>query len=97
MDLRAEDVRARRFTVTRWHRGYDVAEVDVLLERAASALEELAAGAPAGPAHPALTGEEVRSSTFGTTLRRTGYDEAEVDEFLDALAEALDAASVSPR
>ena len=92
MDLRAEDVRARRFTVTRWHRGYDVAEVDVLLERAASALEQLAAGGPA-----VLTGEDVRSSTFGTTLRRTGYDEAEVDEFLDALAEALDAASVSPR
>jgi DivIVA domain-containing protein len=94
MELTAEDVRARRFTVTRWHRGYDVAEVDALLERAASALEELAAGDPGGPA---LTGEDVRSSTFGTTLRRTGYDEAEVDEFLDALAEALDAASVSPR
>ena len=90
MELTSQDVRARRFAVTRWRRGYERADVDALLARAATALDELAAGRTPSPS---LTGDEVRSSTFGTTGLREGYDEGEVDEFLDTLAADLDAAS----
>jgi len=79
MELTSQDVRARRFTVTRWRRGYERADVD--------ALE--AGRTPSPP----LTGEEVRSTTFGTTGLREGYDEREVDEFLETLAADLDAVS----
>lgn len=90
MELTSQDVRARRFAVTRWRRGYERADVDALLARAAAVLDELAAG---GTPSPPLTGEEVRSTTFGTTGLREGYDEREVDEFLETLAADLDAAS----
>jgi DivIVA domain-containing protein len=93
MELTSQDVRARRFAVTRWRRGYERADVDALLVRAAAVLDELAAGRTPSPP---LTGEEVRSTTFGTTGLREGYDEREVDDFLDGLAAALDAAS-APR
>ena len=90
MELTSQDVRARRFAVTRWRRSYERADVDALLVRAAAVLDELAAGRTPSPP---LTGEEVRSTTFGTTGLREGYDEAEVDEFLDTLAADLDALS----
>ena len=90
MELTSHDVRARRFAVTRWRRGYERADVDALLAHAAAVLDDLAAGRSPSPP---LTGEEVRSSTFGTAGLREGYDEAEVDEFLDILAADLDALS----
>jgi DivIVA domain-containing protein len=90
MELTSQDVRARRFALTRWRRGYERADVDALLARAAAVLDDLAAGR--SPSTP-LTGEEVRSTTFGTTGLREGYDEGEVDDFLDTLAADLDALS----
>ena len=90
MELTSQDVRARRFAVTRWRRGYERADVDALLARAAAALDALEAGRTPSPP---LTGEEVRSTTFGTAGLREGYDEGEVDDFLDTLAADLDAAS----
>ena len=49
MELTSQDVRARRFAVTRWRRGYERADVDALLARAAAALDELEAGAHTEP------------------------------------------------
>jgi DivIVA domain-containing protein len=44
----------------------------------------------------ALTPEDVLNKNFTPTQFRRGYDEREVDDFLDGLAAALDAAS-APR
>jgi len=87
--MTAPDVRAQRFTATKWREGYHAADVDALLVRAATALEELAAGRPSPTL---LTSDDVRSSRFEPTKLRPGYDQDEVDDFLDALADALDGA-----
>ena len=97
MALTAQDVRAKRFTVTRWRKGYERSEVIALLAFAATALDQLAAGRSPSPP---LDGEQVRTTTFGSTVWREGYDEREVDEFLEALASTLDALALagdSPR
>jgi DivIVA domain-containing protein len=97
MALTAMDVRAKRFTVTRWRKGYERSEVMALLAFAATALDQLAAGQSP---RPPLDGEQVRTATFSSTVLREGYDEREVDEFLEALASTLDALAVaadSPR
>ena len=93
MALTATDVRAKRFTVTRWRKGYERSEVIALLAFAATALDQLAAGqAPSPP----LDGEQIRAATFGSTVLRQGYDEREVDDFFEALASTLDALAAAP-
>jgi DivIVA domain-containing protein len=93
MALTATDVRTKRFTVTRWRKGYERSEVMALLAFAATALDQLAAGRSP---HPPLDGEQVRTATFGSTVLREGYDEREVDDFLEALASTLDALAAAP-
>ena len=56
MTLTATDVRAKRFTVTRWRKGYERSEVIALLAFAATALDQLAAGQSP---HPPLGGEQI--------------------------------------
>ena len=86
-------MRAKRFTVTRWRKGYERSEVIALLAFAATALDQLAAGRSPSPP---LDGEQVRTTTFGSTVLREGYDEREVDDFLEALASTLDALALAP-
>lgn len=63
--------------------GYDVGEVDAFLEHAAVALELLAQGVV-----PEMTPQMVEQSLFRMTLD-SGYDQKEVDQLLDQVAEAL--------
>lgn len=90
--MRAQDVAGRRFAVTKWREGYDMEQVDALLERGASTLADLQRGRD-GAGH--LTSEGVRSSRFSPTKLRQGYDQDEVDDFLDELAAELDSALAS--
>lgn len=90
--LTAHDVRGARFARTKFREGYDMGEVDALLERAAATLEVLA-GARPGPA--ALSARDVAESRFMATKFRDGYDQVEVDDFLDRVAAALVAAAGS--
>jgi len=39
---------------------------------------------------PPVPSRDIRECVFGTVLFRAGYDEAEVDRFLDELAAAID-------
>ena len=88
-----EELRSRTFTIRKLVPGYDVEEVHALLRRAASTLDELAAGRPSPEL---LTGEQVTASRFQDTKFRPGYDQDEVDDFLDGLVRALDAAHRRP-
>ncbi|MCU1432253.1 MAG: DivIVA domain protein [Actinotalea sp.] len=85
--MTAAELRAAHagLTTTSVREGYEAAEVDDLLDRAAQALAEHASGRPAG-----LTSQDVLGSMFHATALRPGYDQDEVDDLLDAVAEALD-------
>ena len=85
--ITAADVRA--VTIGRpplGRRGYDPAEVDEFLARAAGALDAVATGRP-----PGLTAQDVHSVVFAKPSFRAGrgYDEDQVDELLDAIEAAL--------
>jgi DivIVA domain-containing protein len=93
MVLTAKDVRAQRFTVIRWRKGYERSEVMALMAFAATALDQLAAGREPDPP---LDGDQIRTTMFNPTTLREGYDQGEVDDFLDALAATLDLLSGDP-
>lgn len=61
--------------------GYDMRDVDALLERVIDGLRGAA---------PPLTARDVRECAFRTVRLGSGYDEGEVDRFLDQLAAALE-------
>ncbi|KAA5826064.1 DivIVA domain-containing protein [Saccharopolyspora hirsuta] len=71
---------------TAGERGYDVDEVDALLDRVAATLRGV----------DALTADEVRSAEF-REAEAGGYDPDEVDALLDLVAEHLDAAPAPDR
>lgn len=76
--ITAAELRATTLRTTRLAAGYDVAEVDAFLDRAAAALEGTAVLAP----------DEVHAARFPQTWRR-GYAVEEVDDLLDRVADAL--------
>ena len=75
-----------RFPRRSWRPGYNVEDLDSLIDRIEATL-----GHMAGPGQ-ALTGDEVRAAKFRTT-RRKGYDQRTVDEALDSYADQLDSAA----
>jgi DivIVA domain-containing protein len=84
--LSPEAVRAQRFQETKFREGYDMGEVDALLDRAVAALTEATAGRPY---QHLLNADDVVAARFRATKFRPGYDQDEVDDFLDKLAAAL--------
>lgn len=82
--LRGDDLRAARLQPTKFREGYDMAQVDALLERAAVALDEHARGAA-----PSLTADEILASKFAATKFREGYDQDETDDLLDRVVQSL--------
>ena len=76
--ITAAELRGTPLPVHRSGDGYDAAEVDAFLARAAEALED----------DGSLTLDDVHAALF-TTVRRRGYDVDVVDDLLDRLADAL--------
>jgi DivIVA domain-containing protein len=84
--VQAAEIATKTFTTTAWRSGYDMAQVDDLLDRARTAL----AGHEAGrPVVGGLTAEGVVAARFSPTKFRQGYDQDEVDDYLDQLVAAL--------
>lgn len=79
-------LRARLAAVPRtsFRPGYDIADVDAFVERAAAALDAHAAGRP-GP----VTADEVLNVRFRSTSFRPGYDQDGIDDLLDEVVHAL--------
>lgn len=84
--LTAADVRAVVFSRPGFgKRGYAPAEVDDFLDRAAAALDAVAAGG-----QPTMTAADVHDVVFRKPpVGQRGYREDAVDDFLDRLAAAL--------
>lgn len=81
-------IQKARFSGAGMRAGYDVHEVDALLDRVVAGLS--ATG-------PQVTSHDVRGCVFRRVRMGPGYDEREVDRFLDRLAAALDELSLSER
>lgn len=82
------DVRAVTFPLTtEWRTGYAPRDVDRLIGELAQLVRGPGSGADIAPAVRELV-DRIRNCRFGTT-RRGGYDEKEVDEFLDRILNGL--------
>ena len=93
--LTSNDVDNVRFTATQFREGYEQHEVDGFLEKIASTLRVLQAGTNStGYASniagvKVLTADDVQSMKFQGTRFREGYEQDEVDSFLDHVVETL--------
>ncbi len=92
--ITGETLRTARLAGTSWGvSGYAATEVDAFLDRAAVALDELAAGRA-----PGMTAEDVSAVRFSVTRFRSGagYAMGPVDDLLDEVAVRLRAAAPRP-
>jgi DivIVA domain-containing protein len=80
-------VRAVTFPLTQWRTGYAPRDVDRLIGELAQLVRRPGSEADVPLAVRKLV-DRIRSSRFGTT-RRGGYEEEEVDEFLDRIMDNL--------
>jgi DivIVA domain-containing protein len=80
-------VRAVTFPLTKWSSGYAQRDVDRLLGELAQLLRRPGSDAEVSLAVRELL-DRIGNARFGTTLRG-GYDEEEVDEFLDRITDNL--------
>ena len=93
--LTSNDVDNVRFTATQFREGYEQHEVDSFLEKIASTLRVLQAGTNStGYASniagvKVLTVDDVQNVRFAATRLREGYEQDEVDRFLDHVVETM--------
>jgi DivIVA domain-containing protein len=83
---RPDDVRAVTFRLTSWRTGYAKRDVDRLIGELAQLVAPSASQEV--PLAVRKLVDRIRTSRFGTT-RRGGYEEEEVDEFLDRITDSL--------
>jgi DivIVA domain-containing protein len=82
------DIRAVAFPLTtEWGTGYTPRDVDRLIGELTQLVRGPGSGADVKPSARELV-DRIRNCEFGTT-RRGGYDEREVDEFLDRIMRGL--------
>ena len=86
--LTSADIGTTAFTITRFLEGYEMTEVDALLEAVRSTLAGFERPTILGDG-PAMTAFEVVNARFQPTKFRSGYKQDEVDIFLDRVVEAL--------
>ncbi|GAA4729330.1 hypothetical protein GCM10023350_10790 [Nocardioides endophyticus] len=84
-ELLIQEISHVQFTPVRLREGYDMGEVDALLERLLSALRAAEA-----------VDELVRTARFTPVRMREGYDMGEVDQFLDRVVSAAATADHTP-
>jgi DivIVA domain-containing protein len=83
----AADVRAVTFPLTKWHTGYAPRDVDRLIGELAQ-LVQRPEPEPDVPLAVRELVDRIRHSRFDTT-RRGGYEEEEVDQYLDRIVRDL--------
>jgi DivIVA domain-containing protein len=86
VSLTGADVRAARFAATKFRDGYNQDDVDTILDRAAAALDDIAAHRAT---HLTLTAEQLLNAKFRATKFREGYDQDAVDTFLATVVQEL--------
>lgn len=92
----SEQVAQIEFTTVRLRVGYDMQEVDLFLDAVIETLRGLEHGADARPAEPHVTARDVAAVQFSTTKIREGYDQEEVDQFVQQVVATLASYAASP-
>ncbi len=92
----SEQVAQIEFTTVRLRVGYDMQEVDLFLDSVIETLRGLEQGRDARPAEPHVTARDVAAVQFSTTKIREGYDQEEVDQFVQQVASTLASHAASP-
>ena len=93
--LTSNDVDNVRFTATQFREGYSQREVDRFLEKVANSLKVLqeradSSGYASESTHvQVLTVDDVQNVKFAATRLREGYEQDEVDRFLDHVVETM--------
>ena len=93
--LTADETARRTFRVVKLRSGYDRQAVDAFMTRIVATLRAHEAGTwRRGGPEGLLTSADVINIKFQATALRSGYEQDEVDEFLDDVAQALAAYEV---
>ena len=93
--LTADETARRTFRVVKLRGGYDRQAVDAFMTRIVATLRAHEAGTwRRGGPDGLLTSADVLNIKFQATALRSGYEQDEVDEFLDDVAQALAAYEV---
>ena len=88
--LSSADVRSARFTATKFREGYEIPEVDQVLDAASDTLAHLERGETVkADGSPLLTPNDLLAARFTSTRLREGYDVVEVDDLLDEIITTL--------
>ena len=95
--MRSDELLNQEFRATKYSYGYDQREVDTFIDRAAATLKIYESGtvqndihtSDAGLEHPPITSQLVQTVRFTPTHLTEGYDQHDVDDFLDRLASAF--------
>ena len=101
--MRSDELLNQQFRATKYNFGYDQREVDTFIDKAAATLKIYEASTVQSDdqhpdvelAHPPITANLVRSVRFTPTHLSEGYDQRDVDDFLDRLALAFQNAEES--
>ena len=93
--LTADETARRTFRVVKLRSGYDRQAVDAFMTRIVATLRAHEAGTwRRGGPDGLLTSADVLNIKFQATAFRSGYEQDEIDEFLDDVAQALSAYEV---
>ena len=93
--LTADETARRTFRVVKLRGGYDRQAVDAFMTRIVATLRAHEAGTwRRGGPDGLLTSADVLNIKFQATAFRSGYEQDEIDEFLDDVAQALSAYEV---
>ena len=93
--MTADEIARRTFNVVKFRGGYERQAVDAFMTRIVATLRAHEAGTwRRGGPEGLLTSADVLTIKFQATALRSGYEQDEVDEFLDDVAQALAAYEV---
>ncbi len=90
--MHSSEIAKTRFEATKFREGYAMADVDALMEKARTTLQNWEAGR-AGE----LTAKAVVDARISSTKFREGYVQDQVDDFLDLLAATLNSYETGQR
>ena len=93
--MTADEIARRTFRIVKLRGGYDCQAVDAFMTRIVATLRAHEAGTwRRGGPDGLLTSADVLNIKFQATAFRSGYEQDEIDEFLDDVAQALAAYEV---
>ena len=89
--LTSQEVMNAKFSATRFSEGYEQGAVDAFLDRVITTLQAWETDSVPSASDPqtALTSQDVLNKKFSATRFSEGYEQDEIDEFLDEITETL--------